>query len=160
MVDRQASEWREVCYTRSTICGMAAAEAVAVAVITTGGECVSLEVQTARAAVCQGRAGQGRARSAIGRVLSCPRERESTQRGRVHITKRGASLRQQPLLDVSTRITTTDNRGSLAAGRYHIIIGTSPVTPHHRGLIRLTVAISSSLRRVQSSAMHAYIRDS
>ena len=62
----------------------AVAVAVAVAVITTGGECVSLEVQTARAAVCQGRAGQGRARSAIGRVLSCPREREHRERACAH----------------------------------------------------------------------------
>lgn len=85
---------------------------------------------------------------------------ERAQRRGVHITKRGASVRQQPLLDVSTRITTTDNRGSLAAGRYHVIIGTSPVTPHHRGLIRLAVAISSSLRRLKSSAMHACTRDS
>ena len=87
MVDRQASEWREVCYTRSTICGMAAAEAVAVAVITTGGECVSLEVQTARAAVCQGRAGQGRA----GQGKECDRKSAQLPRGEREHTERACA---------------------------------------------------------------------
>lgn len=58
-----------------------------------------------RGAGCGRLPGQGRARSAK-RVLSCPREGDTgtgSLEG-VHITKRGASLRQHPLLDISTRI--------------------------------------------------------
>jgi hypothetical protein len=116
-VGRQASEWRDA--TRSTICGMAVAAA---AVVTTGRVCVSGGADDC-AAVCEDTAaGQGRARSGQS-VLSCPRENER-EGVRMHEARRFATPMR--LLDVSLSTRIDRNRGSLAAGRYHIIIGTRP----------------------------------
>lgn len=75
------------------------------------------------AAVCEDTAaGQGRARSGQS-VLSCPRENER-EGVRMHEARRFATPMR--LLDVSLSTRIDRNRGSLAAGRYHIIIGTRP----------------------------------
>jgi hypothetical protein len=97
----------------------------AAAVVTTGGVCVSGGADDC-AAVCQDRAaGQGRARSGKRpmSVLSCPREDE---REGVHMHEARRFATPMRLLDVSLSTRIDRNRGSLAAGRYHIIIGTRP----------------------------------